>query len=215
MARADDLRELALLARDSGDVDLEIIALEQLQGLQQQPQQTGVADLLQKPIDVPQLDIPQINIPAQDQTRGQRRGSQRRSREGAAVRREETETRDQALFEQFEAGEITSADLNPDEITAIQRKRVENIPELAGSFQNLSENLSFMDALAGLVTFDPDEVGRILTDSDPNIGVVTTPEGERIAVNNETGAAFSINKLGPSFMDALQLAWFYHHHLKP
>ena len=55
-----------------------------------------------------------------------------------------------------------------------------------------------------MTTFNPDEFGRILSAADPNIGVATTPDGERIAFNNETNEAFSINKIGPSLMDAVQ-----------
>ena len=92
----------------------------------------------------------------------------------------------------------------PEQTEALRKKRIADIPELTGSMKSLSENLGFTDALAGLTAFDPDEFGQILRNSDPNIGIVTTPEGERIAVNNSTGAAFSINKVGPSIMDAVQ-----------
>lgn len=108
-------------------------------------------------------------------------------------------------LQQFEAGQITSSNLSDEEVDQIRKLRINKIPELTGSFKNLSKNLNFIDAVAGLSTFNPDEFGRILSSSDPAIGITTTPEGERIAVNNETGAAFSINKLGPSFMDAVQI----------
>lgn len=92
----------------------------------------------------------------------------------------------------------------PDPIAAKQAERIAAIPEITGSMKKLSENVGFLQGVAGLTAFDPDEFGQILTAADPAIGVVTTPEGERIAVNNQTGAAFSINKVGPSLMDAVQ-----------
>lgn len=105
---------------------------------------------------------------------------------------------------QADAGQITSQDLSQEDMDSIQRARIADIPEITGSFRNLSENLGFMQALGGMTAFDPDEFGKILTAADPNIGVVTTPDGERIAVNNQTKEAMSINKLGPSLMDAIQ-----------
>lgn len=92
-----------------------------------------------------------------------------------------------------------------EDIEKAQRERIESIPEITGSMKRLSENIGFKDAVVAMTTFDPDEFGAILTEADPNIGVVTTPEGERIAVNNQTGEAFSINKIGPSLMDAVQI----------
>ncbi len=123
----------------------------------------------------------------------------------AAMLREERE-RAQSLFQQFEAGEISSQDLTPSEVEQVRRARIDAIPEITGSFSQLSENLGFKEALAGLTAFDPDEFGRILQAADPNIGVVTTPEGERIAINRQTDEAFSINKTGPSLIDAVQFA---------
>lgn len=106
---------------------------------------------------------------------------------------------------QADAGQITSQDLSQADMDSIQKARIADIPEITGSFRNLSENLGFMQALGGMTAFDPDEFGKILTAADPNIGIVTTPDGERIAVNNQTKEAMSVNKLGPSLMDAIQL----------
>ncbi len=148
-----------------------------------------------QPLEQQQGPIP----PPIGPTKGQRAGVVQ------ATQRKETEARESELFEQFQAGNITSKDLSEKEDSAIQQKRVESIPELTGRFRNLSENLDFTDALATMTAFDPDEFGRILTKSDPNIGIVITPEGERLARNNETGDIFSINKLGPSLIDAIQI----------
>ena len=110
-----------------------------------------------------------------------------------------------SLLKQIDAGEISGADLTPVESREVQRRRIDAIPEITGSFPQLSENLGFLDAMAGMTAFDPAEFGQILTNADPDIGVVMTPEGEHIAVNNKTGATFSINKRGPSMMDAVQV----------
>lgn len=97
-----------------------------------------------------------------------------------------------------------SSQLTPEQMDQARLERVARIPEITGSMGNLSKNLGFLQAVGGMTAFDPDEFGKILTKADPAIGVATTPEGERIAVNNQTGQAFSINKLGPSLMDAVQ-----------
>lgn len=131
------------------------------------------------------------------QTGGGRAGRGNRLREEAA--------RTGDLLRSFEAGEITSQDLTPTEVEQVRKARIDAIPEITGSFSQLSDNLGFMQGLAGLTTFNPDEFGRILQDADPDIGVVTTPDGERIAINRKTDEAFSINKLGPSLMDAVQI----------
>jgi hypothetical protein len=99
----------------------------------------------------------------------------------------------------------SSQELTQEQMDATRLERVARIPEITGSMGKLSQNVGFLQAVGGMTAFDPDEFGQILTSADPNIGVVSTPEGERIAVNNQTGQAFSINKLGPSLMDAVQL----------
>jgi hypothetical protein len=128
--------------------------------------------------------------------RGRRAAQLRQEREGV-----------KSLLGQFEAGEITSQDMTPDEVEQVQAARIAAIPEITGSFGQLSDNLGFKEALATLTTFDPEEFGNILKASDPNISVIKTgPDGEHIAFNRETEEAFSINKIGPSLMDAVQVS---------
>ena len=136
----------------------------------------------------------------QDQTRAAPNPRAARSR-----RLRQESDRFDGLLKQIDAGEISGADLTPVELREVQRRRIDAIPEITGSFQVLSENLGFLDAMAGMTAFDPAEFGQILTNADPDIGVVMTPDGEHIAVNNKTGATFSINKRGPSMMDAVQV----------
>lgn len=126
-------------------------------------------------------------------------------RSGRSNRIRQERKRISELLRSFEAGEITSKDLTSSEVEQVRAARIEAIPEITGSFSQLSENLGFTEALATMTAFDPDEFGQILTASDPNIGVVTTPEGERIAINRQTDEAFSINKTGPSLLDAVQV----------
>ena len=119
----------------------------------------------------------------------------------------------QELTNRFEAGEITSADLTPEQVDAVRLERIKRIPEISDTgFSALTQNEGFLGALsdfassaAALTAFDPDEFGAILQQADKNIGIVTTPEGERLAVHNITGDAVSLNKLGPSLIDALQI----------
>lgn len=144
---------------------------------------------------------PEAQQPGQQQSL-QPVGASPRGRRAAKLRQGREDT--QSLLQQFEAGDITSQDLTSDQVEEVRAARIAAIPEITGSFSQLSENLGFKEALAGLTAFDPDEFGRILTASDPDIGVVTTPEGERIAINRRTNEAFSINKTGPSLMDAVQ-----------
>ena len=110
-----------------------------------------------------------------------------------------------SLRSQADAGQITSSELSEPEMADIQRARIAGIPEITGSFKSLSEDLGFMQALGGLTAFDPDEFGKILQSADPDIGIAMTPDGERIAVNRRTNDVMSINKLGPSLMDAIQV----------
>jgi len=112
----------------------------------------------------------------------------------------------QDLTNRFEAGEITSSDLTDRQVEDVRAERVKRIPEISQTgFKSLSENQGLMQALAGVTTYNEDEFAQILQKADPNIGVVTTPDGERLAVNNETKEAVSLNKIGPSLIDALQL----------
>lgn len=103
-------------------------------------------------------------------------------------------------FNQIQAGQLSAADLPPEQVEAIRKARINSLPELKG----LGANIDFGSALAGMTAFDPAEMGAIINKSDPNIGIVTTPDGETIAVNNQTGAAVNLNKAGPSMTDALQ-----------
>lgn len=110
------------------------------------------------------------------------------------------------VFEAFQSGKITSEDLTPLQIDQIRKKRVESIPEISKTgLKGLSENLGFMQAVAALTTFNPAEFGRIATEADPDLSVLTTPEGETLLFNKSTNEIASVNKIGPSFMDALQL----------
>jgi len=125
-------------------------------------------------------------------------------RSARASQAQQQRTQEEDLFQGFQQGKATSQDLSDEEIDIVRKKRLDAIPEIAGRFPQLSENLEFTDALAAMTAFDPDEFGAILKNADPDIGIATTPEGERIAVNNKTGMAFSINKVGPSLVDAFQ-----------
>lgn len=122
------------------------------------------------------------------------------------IRTGRTETQD--LLRRFEAGEITSADLTPEQVESVRRARIEAIPEISQvGIQPLTgtEGLEGLGTAAiGLTTFDPAEFGKILTEQFPQIGISTTPDGEQIAVNNETGAVASLNKPGISPIDILQ-----------
>lgn len=108
------------------------------------------------------------------------------------------------LLEKVDAGLLSAKDFSNEDLDKLRRARIEKIPEIAGSFANLSENLKFTDAVVALTAFDPQEFGKIMQRADPNIGLVNTPEGETLAVNTEKGEIFNINKLGPSMIDALQ-----------
>jgi hypothetical protein len=177
MSELDNLKELALLARQEGDEELELKALEriaQIQGDQSPSDQHSVA------------------VPAGT---GRSASGQKRREERLATER---------ALQQYEAGQLTSADVTLKEMEQIRTARIEAIPEITGSFKELSKDLGFTQALAGMTAFDPDEFGQILTAADPNIGVVTTPEGERLAINRATNEMMSINKAGPSLMDAIQ-----------
>jgi len=111
----------------------------------------------------------------------------------------------QYLTNRFEAGEISSADLTDSQVERVRAERVKRIPEISETgFKALSENQGLMQALAGVTTFNEDEFAQILLKADPNIGIVTTPDGVRLAVNRKTNEAVAINKLGPSLIDAIQ-----------
>jgi len=80
------------------------------------------------------------------------------------------------------------------------------LPEDAGMMERIGRGTrEFATAAAGLTALDPWEFGQILMKQDPNIGVVQSPEGEFFAINRETNRIVSLNKIGPSPTDALQL----------
>ncbi|MBL4651261.1 MAG: hypothetical protein JKY53_00140 [Flavobacteriales bacterium] len=125
-----------------------------------------------------------------------------------AIRQEGQGTQD--LLTRFEAGEITSADLTPEQTERVRLARIEAVPEItSGGVQSflggdVSRQDAFITSLVGLTTFDPAEFGQQLTSQFPFIGVVTTPEGETIAQNRRTGEFASLNKPNISPIDILQ-----------
>jgi hypothetical protein len=112
------------------------------------------------------------------------------------------------LLSQVESGQITSQDLTPEQIESVRRARVAQIPELAAGGLGLSDQplgKRLTAAAAAVTTLDPDELGQILEAQFPGvIGVATTPEGQKIAVNNQTGAAVTLNRPGISTTDIIQ-----------
>ena len=136
----------------------------------------------------------------------QEKPAQRRSGRGQyAERVRAKEQREREALEKYnliESGELSASQLPPEEVELIRRARINALPELRG----LGADVDYFSALAGMTAFDPHELGKIINKSDPRIGIVTTPEGEAIAVNNETGAAVNLNKAGPSLTDAYQFA---------
>ena len=192
---AEEFKELALLARESGDEALEMQALE---GFNNVKSEVGNFDL--ESVDPAGPIATNLPPPSPSQT------SIGGGRSGLSRRKTQQATRTSELLKGVESGQISSKDLTPIEVSRVQRAKIDAIPELSiGNFRKLSGDVSLMSSLAAMTTFDPDEFGRIISKSDPNIGIVTTPDGERIAFNNKTNEALSINKVGPSMMDAAQL----------
>lgn len=184
------------LTGDSPPTESELEGIFAQQPVQQQPAQQLPAQQQQPIQQLPERPEVSQQLPPRQLGGG---------RAGRANRIRQDQTRGEGLLRSFEAGEITSQDMTTAEVEQVRKARIDAIPEITGSFKQLSENLGFMQALSGLTTFNPDEFGRILQQSDPDIGVVTTPDGERIAINKRTNEGFSINKLGPSLMDAVQI----------
>lgn len=153
---------------------------------QQPPQQDPLAGMYEQP--QAQTGRPQI-------TGGRGISGQRTQR----AKFDEQQALDQ--YKQIESGQLSAADMPTEQVEAIRKARINSIPELSG----LGANVDFGSALAGLTAFNPEEMGAIISKSDPNIGIVTTPDGETLAVNNKTGAAVNLNKAGPSITDALQM----------
>ena len=163
-------------------------------------------------IQLPEVEAPEVE--KVDVAPQQQVGGIGRSGRSARSQRLRTSRRDtQDLTNRFEAGEISSSDLTPEQVNEVRLERVKRIPEISDTgFSSLTQNEGFIGLLkdfsasaAGLTAFDPDEFGAILQQADKNIGIVTTPEGERLAIHNITGDAVSLNKLGPSLIDALQV----------
>lgn len=125
-----------------------------------------------------------------------------RGQYGASVKRKQYDEQ-QALkqFEQIQAGQLSAADLPPEQVEAVRAARINAIPELSG----ISDKINFGQALAGMTAFDPEEFANIITSSDPDVGKVYTPDGQVILHNNRTGDTINTNKVGPSLMDAFQL----------
>lgn len=96
------------------------------------------------------------------------------------------------------------AGLSTEEKNKVRQAALAKIPEITGSLSKLSDKLTPGHAMAALTMFDPNEMGKMLSSVDPAIGIVTTPEGETLAINRDTGAQFSLNKPGVSKMDVLQ-----------
>jgi len=177
--------------------------LDQPQAAPQQAQSASIDELLsiQQELDAGQQEAPQTK-------RARGRG---RSAQGAVFERERVEgerlaQETQDLLAGVDSGAIDVSTLSGEQVGRVQKAKIDRLPEVTDiGLSGLSENLGFLQAVAGMTTFNDDEFGRILSDADPAIGIVTTPEGERIAVNNDTGVAVSLNKLGPSLIDAVRL----------
>jgi hypothetical protein len=129
-----------------------------------------------------------------------------RGRSGRDRRIRKERERSENLLSEFEAGNITSADLTDSEVEQVRKARIAKIPEISKTgLKGLSDNLGFMQAVAALTTFNPAEFARIAIEADPDLSVLTTPEGETLLSNRRTNEIVSVNKIGPSFMDALQI----------
>jgi len=113
----------------------------------------------------------------------------------------------QKNIEALQAGQITSQDLTPEQIDLIQQQKVAAIPEISktGIAGLVGEGQGFGTALALMTAFDPNEMGKILQAQFPEkIAIQSTPEGEVIATNRETGGQVSLNKPGISGIDVIQ-----------
>jgi len=143
-----------------------------------------------------------LPVPARQQ--GPARRGQGRAR--AQVRQDQQDVV-RRLTDEFEAGRLTSADLTPQQIESIQKERVRRVPELGGG-RGLSGftggEAGLGTALLGVTTLDPVEFGLILSQQVPDVGIVTTPEGDQLAVNNKTGEVVNLNRQGLSNIDVIQ-----------
>lgn len=102
-------------------------------------------------------------------------------------------------------GSYSAADLPSDVLQDAQRKRLDNIPELAKvGIKNISDNPSMLQALASISAFDPVEVGQIIAANDPNVELIMPSRDEALLYNRQKGTVANVNQVGPSLMDALQ-----------
>lgn len=90
------------------------------------------------------------------------------------------------------------------DVEQAQAKRIDALPELTGILAGQDKLKVAALSPVLLATTDPQEFGQVLEKNFPEIGVVQTPEGEFIAVNNKTRQAVSINKPGLSQADIIQ-----------
>lgn len=181
--------------------------LEQLLAIQNEgAKNNGSASIdalikLQQELDGNAQDVPVSGSSARSRGRSAEGLRKERARLTSEAKQKEAEE----LLSGIDAGEIEVSSLDDEQVKSVQKARIDRIPEISEiGLSRLSENTGFLQAVAGLTTFDDDEFGNILKAADPAIGIVSTPEGERIAVNNDTGVAVSLNKLGPSVIDAMR-----------
>lgn len=162
-------------------------ALDRVRNRQQQRAEASIVGAS----DIPQSQ--QVGPAEPDDLEARRRAALERARAESESKKYAIDRR--AAFEQ--APEISMAGV---------QSIMTPLPEDAGMMQRIGQGArEFATAGAGLTTFDPWEFGQILMEQDPNIGVVQTPEGEFLAVNRQTDRVVSLNKIGPSMTDALQL----------
>jgi hypothetical protein len=138
-------------------------------------------------------------------TRARGRSAEGLRKERVRLTNEAKQAEARELLSGIDAGEVEVSSLDDEQVQSVQKARIDRIPEISEiGLSGLSENAGFLQAMAGITTFNDDEFGKILKAADPAIGIVSTPEGERIAVNNDTGVAVSLNKIGPSIIDAMR-----------
>lgn len=183
--------------------------LEQLLAIQseaEQPQAVNSASIDQLLSIQQELDSQVKPVEQRRATGGRGRSALGLQKQRQRITEEANQQEAEELLLGIDSGEVEVSSLDDDQVQRVQKAKIDRIPEVADiGLSSLSENTGFLQAVAGLTTFNDDEFGRILQDADPAIGIVSTPEGERIAVNNDTGVAVSLNKIGPSLIDAVRL----------
>jgi len=121
---------------------------------------------------------------------------------------QEGATTAQATLQQIEAGQVSAQDLTPSRVESIQRERIESLPSLVEEGITGLTGAPLLETLptaaVALTTLDPKELGKVITSQFPHVGITHTPEGEQIAVNNQTGKAVIINRPGISSLDIMQ-----------